>query len=127
MSPPTPQGTLIVKGNLIINGTNVRITAQPGLPALIVTGDIDMTGGPLLSLAEMRVAGLTWVGGRIYSIGTGTPRLEIEGSLIVAGAQPLFTNSPLARFDLRRPPAGSDTPVMGITDTASTVKVIEWW
>ena len=117
------QGTLIVKGNLIIKGANVRILPQAGLPALLVGGDIDMTS--LLPVAEMRSEGLTWVGGRIFSTVAGTPRFEIRGNLIVAGLKPLFHETPVARVEIRDTWFASKA-VAGIT-TTNTVKVVEWW
>jgi hypothetical protein len=117
------EGTLIVKGDLIIKGANIRIIPQAGMPALLVGGNVDMSS--LLPIAELRAEGLTWVGGRIFSTVAGTPRLEIRGNLIVAGIKPLFHETALAQLEIRDVRVASKG-VTGI-NTTNTVKVVEWW
>ncbi len=52
-------GSLVVRGDLEIGGSNIEITAAPGFPALVVTGDIRFTANG----ADARIDGSVLCGG----------------------------------------------------------------
>ncbi len=72
-------GTIIVEGNLRIEGKNVRLTALEGFPAIIVTGRIEIN-----SQAEAIIDGTVVASGGIFAgAGSGTDSLlTINGALI---------------------------------------------
>jgi hypothetical protein len=76
----TINGTLVVKGNLQLAGSNIRITRNSGFPALVVTGDIELVN-PLNSVT---INGVVFVGGQLKSSLSTTPlsSLTINGALL---------------------------------------------
>ncbi|MDD4889852.1 MAG: hypothetical protein PHU85_07955 [Phycisphaerae bacterium] len=62
------QGTLVVQGDVYLNGTNITITPQPGFPAIVASGHIYFQGasntatlnGAVLLQAEIGFTGSTW-------------------------------------------------------------------
>jgi hypothetical protein len=115
------EGTLIVRGNLLVRGGGIRIRHRPGMPALIVGGNLDMSG---VGSRELTMRGLVWVGGRVFGSLTTTGQFNLDGTLMVAGSSPLYSTSPLANVRLRALP--DEGAVAGITDMAPTVKVLQW-
>lgn len=70
----TINGTLVVEGNLLIKGANITITPEPGFPALIVTGNLEIyhTGKSLTT------NGLTYIGGQLRSNNNGLSSIPPE-------------------------------------------------
>jgi choice-of-anchor A domain-containing protein len=90
----TINGTLVVEGDLLIKGTNISINPQPGFPALVVTGNVEIyqQGKSLTS------NGVTYIGGQLKS--NGSPLLPalastftVNGGLIFGSptVQPIMT------------------------------------
>jgi hypothetical protein len=116
-------GTLIVRGNLTIVGSNVRIHSRDGFPALIVTGDLTFSN---LVLSDMTVQGLAYVGGRVDAGGL-IPTFNVTGALLVGGANPIFLGSPLARLNVVLDPARTKVPDFSdVGRTPQSIKVLEW-
>jgi Tfp pilus assembly protein PilX len=65
----TINGTLVVEGDLQIKGTNITINPQPGFPALIVTGNLEI----YQSGRNLTSNGLTYIGGQLKSNNNGLP------------------------------------------------------
>jgi hypothetical protein len=65
----TINGTLVVEGDLRIKGTNITINPQPGFPALIVTGNLEI----YQSGKNLTANGLTYVGGQLKHNNNGLP------------------------------------------------------
>ena len=75
-------GTLVVKGNLTINGPGIVITAQPNFPALIVTGTLTLNQ----SNNSLTVNGVCYVGNTIKSSGSAPPLPANSTTFAVNGA-----------------------------------------
>ena len=83
-------GTLIVQGNLVIDGDNVTLRAEPGFPALIVTGDLILQG----SSKHRTIDGPVIIGGWFNAEGHDNSTMTINGALIFKGSglfSPFFT------------------------------------
>jgi hypothetical protein len=65
----TINGTLIVDGDLQIKGTNITINPQPGFPALVVTGNLEI----FQSGKNLTANGVTYIGGQLKSNNNGLP------------------------------------------------------
>ena len=65
----TINGTLIVEGDLQIKGTNITINPQPGFPALVVTGNLEI----FQSGKNLVANGVTYIGGQLKSNNNGLP------------------------------------------------------
>ena len=65
----TINGTLVVDGDLQIKGTNITINPQPGFPALIVTGNLEI----FQSGKNLTANGVTYIGGTLKSNNNGLP------------------------------------------------------
>jgi hypothetical protein len=118
----TVNGTLVVQGDLILNGGNVKITAPPGQPALIVTGSIRTR-----SNRSMTVNGVTWVGGSI----TGDAGLSLltslafNGALMFGGASSVIDASAGTTVDVRFDPTRVNVPDMD-KELARGVTFLRW-
>jgi choice-of-anchor A domain-containing protein len=79
----TINGTLIVEGDLQIKGTNITINPQPGYPALIVTGNLEI----YQSGRNLTSNGLTYIGGQLKSNNNGLPAppQSLSSTFIVNG------------------------------------------
>ena len=77
----TINGTLIVEGNLQIKGTNITINPQPGYPALIVTGNLEI----FQSGKTLTANGITYIGGQLKSSGTRPALAELGSTFTVNG------------------------------------------
>jgi len=77
-------GTLVVKGDLTINGTNIQISATKNFPALIVTGRLE-----LVSDSQSEIWGLVQIKDRIRGIngagnfGGSNVRFTVNGSVFI--------------------------------------------
>jgi len=76
------QGTLIVQGDLMIDGDNVTLRAESGFPALIVTGDLILKG----SNKHRTIDGAVIIGGWLSDDGHHGSSLTINGALIFKGS-----------------------------------------
>ena len=76
----TINGTLIVEGNLQIKGTNITINPQPGYPALIVTGNLEI----FQSGKNLTANGITYIGGQLKSSGTPASQ-DLASTFVVNG------------------------------------------
>lgn len=95
----TIDGTLVVQGNLTINGAGIVITPKSGFPALIVTGTLQVNQ-PSKSLT---VHGICYVGTTLKSFGipanqSVSSQLRINGGLLIGGATPITTNYNAATY-----------------------------
>jgi hypothetical protein len=116
-------GTLIVQGNVSVEGTNVWIHSRNGFPALIVTGNLTFSN---LLLSQMTVDGVAYVGGRVDAGGL-IPTFNVNGALLVAGANPIFASSPLAKLNIIRDPSKVNVPDFAeVGRTPTSVKVLGW-
>ena len=79
----TIEGTLVVEGDLKINGSGIKITPQPGYPAIVVTGSLE-TVHPGRSVTAN---GAVYVGTALKQSGTYTTltqsTMTINGGLIL--------------------------------------------
>jgi hypothetical protein len=73
-------GTLVVQGDLIVDGLGVLIVAETGYPALVVTGDIVL----LNDGTAMRVEGAVLCGGRVSDVGYAIG-IEAHGPFMAGG------------------------------------------
>ncbi len=119
------RGTLIVAGNLLVDGGEITCRANDGFPALLVNGDIRFTNG--LGTSNLTVEGVTWVGGKIDATLAQYPALTSTGALLVNGASPIFAltsgGKVFLNFDSNR------TALPDLSDVGRTpqnVKVISW-
>jgi hypothetical protein len=89
----TIDGTLIVNGNCQVAGTNIRITANSGFPALVVTGNLELVGPG----SSATFNGVVYVGGQLKTSGSSSPlcKLTINGALL-SGNNGLSGSSPIA-------------------------------
>jgi cytoskeletal protein CcmA (bactofilin family) len=79
----TIEGTLVVEGDLQVKGANITINPQPGFPALIVTGNVEI----FQSGKSLTSNGATYIGGQLKSNGTPllpalTSTFTVNGGLI---------------------------------------------
>ena len=122
----TINGTLVVEGDLILNGSNVKITAPPGQPALIVTGSIRTR-----SIRSMTVNGVTWVGKSIVGdAGVSLlTTLAFNGALMFGGGGSGGDNaievSAGTTVDIRFDPTRVNVPDMD-KELARGVTVLRW-
>jgi Tfp pilus assembly protein PilX len=73
------QGTLIIQGNLELEGDNITLRGEPGFPALIITGDVILHG----SNKHRTIHGSVVVGGWVRQDGDNQDStLTINGALI---------------------------------------------
>lgn len=101
----TINGTLVVEGNLLVKGANITINPQPGFPALIVTGNLEIyqQGKSLTS------NGLTYVGGQLRSNNNGllsivTPStFTVNGQLLIGttGVSPQPTTPIMTGYNVK--------------------------
>jgi hypothetical protein len=86
-------GTLIVNGDCQVAGTNVRITANSGFPALVVTGNLELVGPG----SSATLNGVVYVGGQLKTSGSSSPlcKLTINGALL-SGNNGTSGSSPIA-------------------------------
>lgn len=117
-------GTLIVRGNLIINATTFNLAAKPGYPALIVEGNIQIGG----SLPKVRIDGLCWVRNRITATPTSSQgEFEVRGGLMVAGTSPFFNGASLVKPRITHVPANVAIPdLCDVGRTVTGVQVLNW-
>lgn len=87
----TINGTLIVEGSLQIKGTNITINPQPGYPALIVTGNLEI----FQSGKNLTANGITYIGGQLKSNNNGLPAPppELASTFVVNGGLIFGTTS----------------------------------
>jgi hypothetical protein len=81
LTPLTLNGTLVVRGNLTVNGPNsVTLTPQSGMPALVVQNQVRMN-----SLnCTLRLNGVGWLGTGTAWLGTNTNSfLILDGALLM--------------------------------------------
>jgi len=71
----TVDGTLIVKGNLTINGKGIVLSPKTNYPGLIVTGNMQINQ----SKKVMTINGVCYVGGQVKS--SGVPLLPADSSM----------------------------------------------
>jgi len=72
------EGTLMIDGNLILDGRNIKLDAMEGFPALIVTGTIYVT-----NRTNLDVRGIVRTGGGLVPLGsTRHASTDIRGGLI---------------------------------------------
>jgi hypothetical protein len=121
------EGTLVLRNSakLTVSATSV-VSAKPGMPALIVGGDMDMRNTLTLP-SKLTVNGVTWIGNRITSTGTlrTDGELKIEGALLMGGSAPSVThgNSPVR--------VAYNTHALKVKDlsnvrTVNGIEVINW-
>jgi hypothetical protein len=116
-------GTLIVQGNVSVEGTNVWIHSRDGFPALVVTGSLTFSN---LVASQMTVDGIAYVGGRIDA-GSLVPTFNVNGALLVGGSNPIFMSSPLAKLNIIHDPTKIRVPDFAeVGRTPTAVKVIAW-
>jgi hypothetical protein len=82
------KGTLIARGQIVVGGTNNKVEAQPGFPAIVAYGDIRVDA-LLLSQRKLTAEGLVWTNGSIerdglLSVILGGSEFRIDGGLIMA-------------------------------------------
>lgn len=70
------QGTLIVYGDLIVDGTGIHLTAVKGFPAMVVTGKLYLRGG-----AGITLDGFVYVVGGIHRDGATESYSTINGGV----------------------------------------------
>jgi Tfp pilus assembly protein PilX len=80
-------GTLIVKGNLIINGKNINITPRVGMPGIIVIGNLQVNQ----TKKAITVNGVVYVGGNLKTSGVlllpaDASTLTINGGLLLGNS-----------------------------------------
>jgi hypothetical protein len=76
------QGTLVVQGDLLIAGDNVTLRAEPGFPAVIVTGDLILRDNN----KSCTIDGAVVVGGWLRADSHLNAILVINGALIFKGS-----------------------------------------
>jgi hypothetical protein len=89
----TINGTLVVEGDLQVKGANITINPQPGFPALVVTGNVEI----FQSGKSITTNGLTYIGGQLKS--NGTPLLPSLASTFTVNGGLVFgsqTTTPIA-------------------------------
>jgi hypothetical protein len=123
------RGTLIVRGNLTILGTNVRIhEPKPGFPALVVGGNVNY--GLLTVAPKLSVSGVMYVAGRIDSAllsGGLLPTVDVDGAMLVGGTSPVFLSLPLSFVRVKYNPTLANVPDFSeVGRTPISVKVLEW-
>jgi len=119
------RGTLIVQGNLNIDGANTKVQqALSGFPALLVGGDVSFIN--LVGASNLTVTGLAWVGGRVDALAL-TPVLNVNGSLMVGGTTPIFPVTLGGKVNLTFDPATTVLPDFSeIGRSAVSVKILSW-
>lgn len=73
-------GTLIVEGDVVINGKDIFLTAPAGFPALIVTGNVLIKGD-----ASATMAGMVYIAGGVLPVDFKNPQIAINGALVCGG------------------------------------------
>jgi hypothetical protein len=120
----TINGTLIVEGSLIVNGSNVRITAPSGQPALIVAGNISTRAN-----RSMTVNGVTWIGGSIVGeglLGSLLTTLNFNGALMFGGSGGSQINANAGTIvDIRFDASRVNVPDMD-KELARSVTILRW-
>lgn len=114
-------GTLIVKGNLIINGTSIVITPQDGYPALIVTGDLRTR-----AYKSATINGAVFVGKGIVgdSGPSSSTTLTINGALYFDGPGNIDSTAAMT-VTIKHTPGNLNVPDMD-TALARNVSVLSW-
>ncbi len=71
-------GTLVIKGDLVLDGSNITLTPVDGFPALIVSGQVYITNN-----ADVQINGLVIATKGIFTSGeTDASRTQIDGGLV---------------------------------------------
>jgi hypothetical protein len=116
-------GTLIIEGNLYLNGRNINLSSVEGFPALIVTGKVYVTN----SARNVTISGLVCADGGIESYGhSRNASTTINGAVVsktggysvsLYGDHQLNFEASLARvYDMTLPPQ----------QRAPSVKIVDW-
>jgi len=72
------KGTLVVNGNLLLDGSHIEITAQEGFPAIVVTGRIYVT-----NRADVKISGVVHAGDGMVPYGrTRSSKTDIKGAFL---------------------------------------------
>lgn len=72
------KGTLIIDGDLVLDGKDIKVTAEEGFPAIVATGRIYVTND-----AKATIKGVVVAGDGITSLGrSDKSKTKIEGSLV---------------------------------------------
>jgi hypothetical protein len=79
-------GTLVIEGNLNVRGQGIIITPQPGYPALIVTGNMDIAQ----ARRSITCHGVVYIGGQLRMTTLSIPataadysRFNVNGALLI--------------------------------------------
>jgi hypothetical protein len=105
---------------------NVSITPEPGMPAIVTLGDLDLRG---TSTRPPRVTlnGLTLVSDDVLGDGRTNTQLTINGSLMMTGLSPAIDNfrGPIA---VNLPAGGlpADPTVSTASTVPSKIEILDW-
>ncbi len=105
---------------------NVNINPEPGMPAIITLGDLDLRGTTSRP-PRVNINGLTLVSDDILGDGRTTPQLTINGALMMTGLSPAIDNfrGPIA---VNLPSGGlAADPTSTSASTAPTkIEILGW-
>ncbi|MCL2700924.1 MAG: pilus assembly PilX N-terminal domain-containing protein [Phycisphaerae bacterium] len=116
-------GTIVVNGNLLIDGANITLKAQPGFPAIVCSGAIYVTNATDLAVTGMVVA----VNGiRPYSGSAPTSKTIIHGPLITQDR--IYDDQLLGTHELHsNASAGQLYDVKTGVNATGTIRVLDWY
>lgn len=121
-------GTLVVKGgNLSVRANGIAINPAPGMPGLIVDGDVNM----YQTNKSLDVNGVAWIGRHITwtpLLGTSTgTTLRVNGALLMPAGSVMNAPGLLGGVALRYDATKVDVPLLSrATQPGRSVTVLAW-
>jgi len=115
-------GTIVVMGDVVIDGSNIRLRSQRGFPALVCDGCVYVTDG-----TELEVFGLVAAGGGIVRCSEGVvAKTKIHGSLVTRSGlfDDLLEGTHELYFD---PDAGRLFDVTTGSNLPDVVRILDWY
>jgi len=118
-------GTIVVDGSLILDGTNIRLRAQTGFPAIVCNGYLYVTSSTDLNVIGMVVT----TGGvrrRTAATDTSASKTRIRGPLVTEKA--LYDDQLLGEHEVHfAPEAGRLYDVVTGRNPSGVVRILEWY
>ena len=121
-------GTLVVKGNLTINGLGIVITPKAGMPGVIVTNTLQVNQPKKVAT----ISGVVYVGVTLKSNGVpllpaDASILNINGGLLLGGAVTPITNNYNVVTNVKLDPNFSKAPDLSTTGRVPVgVNLVRW-
>ncbi|HEX8521794.1 MAG TPA: hypothetical protein VF669_06015 [Tepidisphaeraceae bacterium] len=121
-------GTLVVGGNLVINGAGISVTPKSGYPGLVVIGNLQINQ----TRKSITVNGVTYVGGSVktsgvYVLQSDSSTMTINGSLLTGSSSSGISNTFNAAMTILYDATLAKAPDLSSAGRSATgINVLRW-